>query len=298
MPTDLREVVSEAVALIRVSMPRNISVLSRVDDDLPLCLADPTQVHQIVMNLATNAFQALGAKGGTISISLGGLSLERDDPRCGGLVPGQYSLLRIEDDGPGIPEDIQDKIYDPFFTTKGKGEGTGLGLAVVHGIVRNHGGGIRLDSALGRTRFDILLPGMNDSCLLPGTCDSAVAMGSERLAFIEDDEDQLQLIPRVLAQLGYTVHPFHCASEAIEAVCGGLGLDLVITDFDMPGMNGFDVAAALKDCRPELPVIMVSGRKHAAEFAPQSGNIRLFVSKPYNKDILGRAIRDVLDKDA
>lgn len=298
VPTDLREVVSEAVALIRVSMPRNISVLSRVDDDLPLCLADPTQVHQIVMNLATNAFQALGAKGGTISISLGGLSLERDDPRCGGLVPGQYSLLRIEDDGPGIPEDIQDKIYDPFFTTKGKGEGTGLGLAVVHGIVRNHGGGIRLDSALGRTRFDILLPGMNDSCLLPGTCDSAVAMGSERLAFIEDDEDQLQLIPRVLAQLGYTVHPFHCASEAIEAVCGGLGLDLVITDFDMPGMNGFDVAAALKDCRPELPVIMVSGRKHAAEFAPQSGNIRLFVSKPYNKDILGRAIRDVLDKDA
>jgi len=298
VPTDLREVVSEAVALIRVSMPRNISVLSRVDDDLPLCLADPTQVHQIVMNLATNAFQALGGKGGTISISLGSLFLDRDDPRCGSLAPGQFSLLRIEDDGPGIPEDIQDKIYDPFFTTKGKGEGTGLGLAVVHGIVRNHGGEIRLDSSPGRTRFDILLPSMNDSCLLPGTCDSVVTMGSERLAFIEDDEDQLQLIPRVLAQLGYTVHPFHCAAEAIEAVCGGLGLDLVITDFDMPGMNGFDVAAALKDCRPELPVIMVSGRKHAAEFAPQSGNIRLFVSKPYNKDILGRAIRDVLDKDA
>ena len=297
VPTDLREVVSEAVALIRVSMPRNISVHSHVDEDLPQCLADPTQVHQIVMNLATNAFQALGDRGGNIFISLGRLTLDRDDPRFGGLGPGLYSLLRIEDDGPGIPEDIQDKIYDPFFTTKGKGEGTGLGLAVVHGIVRNHGGGIRLASSPGCTRFDIILPSMNDFCLLPGTCDGGVATGTERLAFIEDDEDQLQLIPRVLAQLGYEVHPFHCAAEAIEAVCGGLELDLVVTDFDMPGLNGFDVAAALKDCRPELPVIMVSGRKHAAEFSPQSGNIRLFVSKPYNRDILGRAIRNVLDKD-
>jgi DNA-binding NtrC family response regulator len=124
-----------------------------------------------------------------------------------------------------------------------------------------------------------------------------VAEGTERLAFIEDDEDQLQLIPRALAQLGYTVHPFHTAAEAIEAVCGGLAVDLVITDFDMPGMTGIDVAVALEECRPELPVIMVSGRKRAAEFSSQAGNIRLFVSKPYNKTMLGRAIRDVMDKD-
>jgi CheY-like chemotaxis protein len=208
------------------------------------------------------------------------------------------SLLSIEDNGPGIAESIQDKIYDPFFTTKGKGEGTGLGLAVVHGIVRNHGGGIRLTSAPGKTRFDILLPTMNDFCLLPGECDSDVAEGTEHVAFIEDDEDQLQLIPRVLAQLGYTVHPFHTATEAIEVICGGLELDLVITDFDMPGMTGIDVAVALEECRPELPVIMVSGRKRAAEFSSLAGNIRFFVSKPYNKNMLGRAIRDVMDKDA
>jgi PAS domain S-box-containing protein len=298
VPTDLREVVSEAVALIRVSMPRNITVESGVEKDLPLCLADPTQVHQIVMNLATNAFQALGSRGGTIRISLGRLILEREEPQWGNLVPGAYSLLSIEDNGPGIAESIQDKIYDPFFTTKGKGEGTGLGLAVVHGIVRNHGGGIRLTSAPGKTRFDILLPTMNDFCLLPGECDSDVAEGTEHVAFIEDDEDQLQLIPRVLAQLGYTVHPFHTATEAIEVICGGLELDLVITDFDMPGMTGIDVAVALEECRPELPVIMVSGRKRAAEFSSLAGNIRFFVSKPYNKNMLGRAIRDVMDKDA
>lgn len=299
VPTDLREVVSEAVALFRASMPRNISVLCTIEDDLPLCLADPTQVHQIVMNLATNAFQALGERGGNISIRLGHMALERDDPLLGNLAPGVYSRLCIEDDGPGINEAIQDKIYDPFFTTKEKGEGTGLGLAVVHGIVRNHDGEIRLTSSPGFTRFDILLPTITDLCLLPGECARTAPMGNEHLAFIEDDEDQLLLIPRVLSQLGYVVHPFHNAAEAIHVICEeGLPLDLVITDYDMPGLNGFDVAGALQDCRPGLPVIMVSGRKRAAEFSVRAENIKLFLSKPYNKDMVGRAIRDVLDKDA
>jgi len=299
LPTDLREVVSEAVALIRVSVPRNITVLSEIEDDLPLCLADPTQVHQIVMNLATNAFQALGEGGGRISIRLERMALDRDDSQLGSLAPGIYSRLCIEDDGPGIELGIQDKIYDPFFTTKGKGEGTGLGLAVVHGIVRNHGGEIRLMSVPGLTRFDILLPTLNDICLLPGECSATLPMGTERLAFIEDEEDQLMLIPRVLEQLGYTVHPFQNPAEAIAAIRDeGLPLDLVITDFDMPGMNGYDVAGVLQECRPELPVIMVSGRKQAEEFLGQAGNIRFFLSKPYNKDMVGRAIRDVLDKEA
>jgi len=298
VPTDLREVVAEAVTLIRVSMPRNISVSSTIEEDLHMCLADPTQVHQIVMNLATNAFQALGERGGRITIRLGRMVLDRDDAQLGNLVPGVYSRLTIEDDGPGIDEDIQDKIYDPFFTTKGKGEGTGLGLAVVHGIVRNHGGEIRLASAPGLTRFDVLLPTMNELCLLPGECVSPTATGSEHLAFIEDDEDQLTLIPRVLEQLGYTVRSFQNPAEAVSVICGeGPPLDLVITDYDMPGMNGFDVAGLLRECRPELPVIMVSGRKQAQEFLDPAGNVKLFLSKPYNKDMLGRAIRDVLDKE-
>jgi len=298
VPTDLREVVGEAVALIRASMPRNISVESSIDPDLALCLADPTQVHQIVMNLATNAFQALGERGGRISIQLGRTAFDRDDPQAGGLEPGVYTRLSIADNGPGIPESIQDKIFDPFFTTKGEGGGTGLGLAVVHGIVRNHGGEIRLGSAPGSTRFDILLPTLNELCLLPGECDCTVCTGSESIGFIEDDEDQLELIPRVLSQLGYTVHPFHSPAEAIESICGGLSVDLVITDFDMPGLNGFDVATALEECLPGLPVIMVSGRKRALEMSMLSDNIKLFVSKPYNKDMLGRAIRDVLDKES
>lgn len=298
VPTDLREVVTEAVGLLRVSMPRNISIRFSVDDELPLCLADPTQVHQIVMNLATNAFQAFGEHQGTISIRLARVALDRDDPLLGGLQPGVYMLLSMEDDGPGIPEAIQDKIYDPFFTTKGKGEGTGLGLAVVHGIVRNHEGEIRLVSSPGLTRFDIVLPTINDSCLLPGESESETSMGTESVVFIEDDEDQLLVIPRVLSQLGYTVHPFSQGVEAVRALReGGIDADLVVTDYDMSGMNGFEVARQLETHRPDLPVILVSGRKRAAEFSLQAKNIKYFLGKPYNKDMLGRAIREVLDKE-
>lgn len=298
VPTDLRDVVHEAVALIQVSMPRNIRVVADIGELLPLCMADPTQVHQIVMNLATNAFQALGQGGGVISIRLEQMVLTRDDPQLGSLEPGQYTLLRIEDNGPGIDDAIQDKIYDPFFTTKGKGEGTGLGLAVVHGIVRNHGGEIRLSSAPGLTRFDILLPSIGELCMLPGECAADVVLGTERVAFVEDDEDQLQLIPRVLSQLGYVVHSFQSGVEAIAAICiDGLAVDLVLTDYDMPVMNGYDVARALHQCRPDLPVIMVSGRKRAAEFSQQAENVKLFLRKPYNKEMVARAIRDVLDKD-
>lgn len=298
IPTDLREVVGEAVALIRVSLPRNISVLDSIDAELSFCLADPTQIHQIVMNLATNAFQAMGEQGGVISMGLTAVSLERDDPRLGNLEPGVYTVLSIEDNGPGIDESIQDKIFDPFFTTKGKSEGTGLGLAVVHGIVRSHDGAIRLHSQPGCTRFEIFLPTLQDMCLLPGECTSCAGLGDERLAFVEDDEDQVQVVPRVLSQLGYTVHPFSSGAEAIRAICeGGLDVDLVVTDYDMPGMNGFDVARAVGHCRPDLPVILVSGRKRAAEFYARAENIKYFLGKPYNKDMLGRAIRDVLDKD-
>jgi DNA-binding NtrC family response regulator len=170
---------------------------------------------------------------------------------------------------------------------------------VVHGIVRNHGGEIWLASVPGQTRFDILLPTIQDLCLLPGDCAEVAPTGSEHLAFVEDDEDQLQVIPRVLSQLGYTVHPFHSGADAIRAICSeGLPVDLVITDYDMPEANGFDVARELAGCRPELPVIMVSGRKKAAELSLPVQNIKLFLGKPYNKDMIGRAVRDVLDKDA
>lgn len=298
MPTDLREVVSEAVALIKVSLPRNIAVQASIDENLGHCLADPTQVHQIVMNLVTNSFQAMRERGGTIRISLGQVMLDTADSVLGGHEPGCYTRLLIQDDGPGIDEDIQDKIFDPFFTTKDKGEGTGLGLAVVHGIVRNHNGIVRVQSAPQATSFEIYLPTLNDMCLLPSQFVAHASEGSEHIIFIEDDEDQLLVVPRVLEQLGYAVQAFQNPVDAVHAVCEqNLLVDLVVTDFDMPGMNGFEVAEYLAGHGRNVPVILVSGRKRAAELFATSNNIKFFLSKPYNKDMLGRAIRDVLDKD-
>lgn len=296
-PTDLRDVVAEAVALIKPSMPQNIRVTTTMENNPPLCLADPTQIHQVVMNLATNAFQALdGERGGRIEISLGQISLVRDDERRGGLEPGNYLLLTIADDGPGIEEDIQDKVYDPFFTTKSGG--TGLGLAVVHGIVRGHNGEVRMHTSPSGTRFDIFLPAISAATPVPRECAGQAQGGGEQLFFIEDDEDQLQLVPRVLGQLGYTVHSFRQGQDALQAMDeNGTRPDLVLTDYDMPGMNGLELARVLKARYPELPLIMFSGRKHAGDFSGLPDNILFFLSKPYNKDMIGRAVRDVLDRE-
>lgn len=294
--TDLRSVVSEAVALIRVSVPRNIDIFSEIAETLPYCLADPTQVHQIVMNLATNAFQALGSQSGTIRLSLDAVRLDASEAGVRQIAPGFYTRLRIEDTGPGIDPSIMDKIFDPFFTTKDKTEGTGLGLAVVHGIVRNHNGAVHVQSRPGATCFEIVLPTLSEVCPLPEGSSGAACQGTEHIVFVEDDEDQVEVVPRVLRQLGYTVRAFTHSAEALAAVCGGeVSVDVFITDYDMPGMSGVELARKLHACRPELPVILVSGRKGVAEFFESAENIRVFLSKPYNKDMLGRAIRDVLD---
>lgn len=296
VPTDLRDVVTEAAALIRPSMPCNIRVTSTLEENPPLCMADPTQIHQVVMNLATNAFQALdGERGGRIGIDLGQTLLAEDDARQDGLEPGRYLVLSIADDGPGIDEAIQNKIYDPFFTTKNGG--TGLGLAVVHGIVRGHGGAVRLHTSAEGTRFDIFLPAVSDGAAVPREYAGQAERGGERLFFIEDDEEQLSLIPRVLKSLGYTVHAFRRGREALQAVDEGERPDLVLTDYDMPGMNGVELARALAQRHPDLPLVMFSGRKHAGEFSGLPENILFFLSKPYNKDMIGRAVRNVLDRE-
>lgn len=296
-PTDLRDVVTEAVALLKPSMPQNIQVATTMENNPPLCLADPTQIHQVVMNLATNAFQALdGERGGRIEISLGQISLMRDDELRGGLQPGNYLLLTIADDGPGIEKSVQDKIYDPFFTTKNGG--TGLGLAVVHGIVRGHNGEVRMHTSSSGTRFDIFLPAIGAATPESGESADRTQRGGEQLFFIEDDEDQLQIVPRVLGRLGYAVHSFRQAKDALQAMDEkGMRPDLVLTDYDMPGMNGLELARVLKTRYPDLPLIMFSGRKHAGDFSGMPDNISFFLSKPYNKDMIGQAVRDVLDKE-
>ncbi len=294
--TDLAAVVREAVGLVRASMPRNIVVEERLEAKNPYSWADPVQIQQIVLNCVTNAFQALREIGGRIEIALTGEDVQQEQARALNVEPGRYLRLSIADNGPGIAPDIRDKIFDPFFTTKDKTEGTGLGLAVAHGIVQVHKGAIRVASRpFERTVFDIYLPCFEEAWERQAEDSTPVPGHGERILFVEDDEDQLETIPRVLARLGYSVTAYRGAAKALEALAARPdGFDCLVTDFDMPEINGLRLAEEAARLAPGLPVILVSGRKRAAEAQNESAHIRKLVLKPYDGGQITRAIREVL----
>jgi len=298
-PTDVAAAVREALDLLRASLPGNIRLMEDLEPGLGICLADPTQVRQIVMNLCTNSFQALRDSGGVIEVSLRQEQVTPERADLLGLQACEHLRLSVSDNGPGIEPDIAHKIFDPFFTTKSLGEGTGLGLAVVQGIVKGHKGGIHLSSEpWSRTCFDIHLPHMSEEALPLGLGELPAPPGSERILFVEDDPDQLAAIPKILGRLGYDVLPCRSVDVALEALSSGSEFDLAITDFDMPDVTGVDFARALHQIRPGLPVILVSGRHGAAHAAQGVDNIRQVLPKPYSGKSLSAAIRSILDNAA
>jgi PAS domain S-box-containing protein len=296
-PINVVDVISEAAGLITASMPRNIKIVVDMPKAPVSCRADPTQIHQIVMNLCTNAFQAMRETGGVLTLSLIEDSLDEILAGQVGTRAGRYARVSIVDSGPGIPPEIMDKIFDPFFTTKQKGEGTGLGLAVVRGIVKSHRGGIRVVSQPGfRTGFDVYLPLLaeNDAPASPPAAQPN--KGRDRILFVEDDEDQLLTIPRVLAQLGHEVSSHGEAESALARLqADPHAFDVCITDYDMPDIDGLELARRIARIAPHLPIILVSGRLGDIEAKKLAGNIKKIVLKPYNQAIISAAIREVLD---
>ena len=275
--------VNEALNLIEHRLPDNISLIRDVPESVGKGLADPAHMQQIIMNLCTNSLHSMAYSGGKISVRLRVNEQE-------GAEPGRELLLSIQDNGPGIPHDVVERIFDPFFTTKGKHEGTGLGLAIVQGIVHGHGGHIKLNSHPGHTRFEIRLPFAQGTDEKKQPVD-VVIKGTERILFVEDDQDQLALIPRSLARLGYTVTPSRGGQEALNIITSGQQFDLVITDFDMPDLNGVELARTLSQLYPELPIILVSGGREAATAARGVTGIAQIVAKPYTGTSLATAIR-------
>ncbi len=296
-PINVVDVISEAAGLMQASMPRNIKIVVNVPGAAVTCRADPTQIHQIVMNLCTNAFQAMRETGGTLTLSLAEEDLDETLAGQAGTRAGRYARLSVTDTGPGIAPDIMDKIFDPFFTTKQTGEGTGLGLAVVRGIVKSHRGGIRVVSQPAkRTGFDIYLPLMAEPDAPALSPAARPDRGRDRVLFVEDDEDQLLTIPRVLAQLGHEVSAHGGAAAALGQLAAAPdAFDVCITDFDMPDIDGLELARRIAAVAPGLPVILVSGRLGDIEDKKLAGNIKKIVLKPYNQAIISAAIREVLD---
>jgi PAS domain S-box-containing protein len=295
MQTDISETFTEALHLLKTSFPGNILLKLRIDAEDSDVFADPNQIHQVVMNLGTNAYQAMRETGGSIEASLENIELNKEDAGVMDLQPGRYLKMSVADTGPGIPLEIMDKVFDPFFTTKDKHEGTGLGLAVVHGIIRSHKGAVRLQSKPGEgTAMDIFLPLCISAQARTAAINVSPDMGWERVLFVEDDDDQLATTPRILESLGYRVTAIKEPEKALEVLKQRPDdFDLLITDYDMPGMNGLELADMIRLHIPDLPVIMISGREYAGKAAEKACNVHDVLMKPYNKSDISQAIRRV-----
>ncbi|MFH1981343.1 MAG: DUF3365 domain-containing protein [Pseudomonadota bacterium] len=298
-PIKLQSVLEEALKLIRASLPATIAITADIEGEAGVVLADPTQIHQIVMNLCTNAGHAMEAAGGPLSVRLDAVDRGLGDSREPPLEPGRYARITIADTGTGIDPQLLGRIFEPYFTTKAEGKGTGLGLAVVHGIVKSHNGHISVDSTPGRgTTFEIYFPVItfNADEADPEDC-GAAASGDERILLVDDDPTIVALGTQSLGKLGYRVTGRVSSLEALAAFKDAPhDYDLIITDLTMPGMTGDELARRAIDLRRDIPVIICSGfSEKLSEEKARAIGIKGFLMKPIVKSEIGCMVRRVLD---
>ncbi len=301
-PLRLELIVKEALKMLRSSLPASIEIRQNIGPDLPVVIADPTQIHQIIMNLCTNAAHAIEDENGTIEVSMDQISLDKHSAtHAGELSPGNYVRLKTSDTGGGIPPEIQERIFDPYFTTKKVGEGTGLGLAVAYGIVKDCGGGISIDSKVGEgTTFTILLPAVEymEDPEPPRARQAVLPFGREHILFVDDEPPIIEVGRQNLERLGYQVTVRTSSLEALELFRNNPHrFDLVITDMTMPHMTGDKLAAEMLSIRADMPIILCTGysRRISEKRAGEMG-IRAFVMKPWAQHELANKVREVLDE--
>ncbi len=285
----LAGVVPEATAFLRAAKPASIALAVEVAAS-PYVLADPTRLHQVIMNLGTNAWHAIAPGAGHVTIRVDAI----DAPATATLPAGRYARLIVTDDGHGMDAALRARIFEPFFTTKGLGKGSGLGLAVVHGIVAEHGGTIIVTSEPGRgSAFEVRLPAVDapaEPLALPAPAIAAPGHG-QRIFLVDDEVALVRAGARGLERLGYHVTTFARAEDALDALrVDPRAADLVITDHGMPGMSGLTLAAELARLRPALPVVLISGQLDDGD--PIQVPHRL--AKPYRAHELAALLRTLL----
>lgn len=309
-PIQISSLVKEALKLLRSSIPTTIEIDSDIVTDHTPILADPTQIHQIVMNLCTNASHAMEKEGGLLEVTLDQFSLGEDSDSGeasevlslpADLRPGRYLHLQVRDDGHGIPGKIIDSIFDPYFTTKGVGEGTGMGLSVVLGIVKTAGGEITVQSLADRgTTFDIYWPQVEGEAVSEANETAHLATGSERILFVDDEPTLVIVGKQLLERLGYSVTTYTSSSDALAAFeADPQGYDLVMTDMTMPVVTGDKLAKAILEMRADMPIILCTGfsRMINEERARDLG-ISCFLMKPLTLPQIAKAVREALDPHA
>ncbi len=300
---DLRPIVQEVLAFLRGSLPVTIQIEARLCETQCTISGDPTQLHQVISNLATNAFHAMEERGGTLRVSLERVDLqEHMETRAGALKAGDYAHIMVSDTGVGIPKDIQDHIFDPFFTTKHKGKGTGLGLATVHGIIARMGGGIQVESVVGSgCTIHIYLP-LLDARFLPAErsvpARARVSQGSGSILIVDDEEPIVSLMTMVLKKKGFESMGFTNAEKALEHVRSDpLAFDLAIVDYTMPEMTGVALATALHAANPDMPILISTGMTEGQDFAlPDSIGVVQVLRKPLPPSELLTVLHAVLGK--
>ena len=300
-PLRVQSIVKEALKLLRASLPSTIEIKQEIDENCPLVQGDATQVHQIVMNFCTNAYQAMQPTGGVLSVRLTREILAvKSIPDWPGYVPGPYVQLEVSDTGCGITKENLEKIFEPYFSTKSIGEGTGLGLSVVHGIVKIHSGHLTVVSEPRKgSCFTVYLPIIEEQVELPvPETGTATAQGRERVLVVDDEKMLVSMETRMLELLGYTVDGFAGSVEAWEAFCANPDrYDLVVTDMTMPKMTGLDLVRRIRELRQDLPVIMCSGfSEHINEKVLREVGVRYYLAKPMSQAELGNMARRALDE--
>jgi DNA-binding NtrC family response regulator len=298
-PISLNRVITESLKLMRASLPTNIGIEWDICEVECTAIADTTQIHQIMLNLCTNAAHAMEPNGGTLTIRLAKVALEGNTAEMNDISPGNYARLVVADTGHGIEKEIIDRIFEPYFTTKETGKGTGMGLSVVHGIIKGYGGTLRVFSRPGRyTEFHIYLP-LADGALevkpakasqqqLPG--------GYEHILIVDDEVMLVDMTRQLLEKIGYTVSAYTDSGDALRAFLAcPMVYDLMITDMTMPGMTGLGLVKAVRAVREDIPVILCTGfNEQISEENSRSLDIQAFLMKPVGLQQLAEAIRKVL----
>jgi signal transduction histidine kinase len=299
-PVEIQQVIKEALKLLRASIPASIEIVHDIDENCSPVMGDATQIHQIIINLCTNAYQAMQDGGGKLEVILKEkyIGYQQTTQKIG-MQPGKHVQLLVKDEGCGMDASVLERIFEPYYTTKEQGKGTGLGLSVIHGIIKNHRGDITAASTPGKgTVFTVYLPVIEDGDVkeefepVNGT-----EKGTERILLIDDEEQIVSMERQMLENLGYQVTSRTDSGEALKEFSKHPeNYDLVITDMTMPRMSGDELAKKLLDIKPDIPVILCTGfNEDITEEKALEMGIQKFIMKPVIKNDLATTIRSVLD---
>lgn len=301
-PVQLGLLVNELMTLFRASLPSNIEIRQNTDGNAGTVMADPTQMQQVLMNLCANAAHAMRENGGVLEVSVDAAEVDQNfaalHPE---LSPGPHTVLSVRDTGDGIKPEVMERIFEPFFTTNEVGQGTGMGLAVVHGIVAKHGGTVIVESTPGvGTTFAVYLPRSDQAPERESPPEAPIPHGTERILYVDDEPDLVDVIREILVGLGYDVVGTTKSTEALEMFRAKPDrFDLIITDQTMPDITGEALTKEFRRIRPDIPVVLCTGFSHVVDAdAAKAMGIDAFCLKPLGARDLGLTIRRVFAQRA